>query len=144
MNAIDYIEKIEKNKFYIQKKQRKIEELENCVKNLSSRSLENERVKSSGNKDRIGTLTVRIVEEKEKLMRFILDNEDLTDYVTDQIDNMENLTFSKIMYYRHIERMGYDEIADILDLSPRTIRNQHTKAMRIFEKTFVAPYNDKK
>lgn len=139
MTAIECIRQIESNEFYIEKTKKRIEELENYAKNLSSKPFDRERVKTSGDKDRVANLTVRIMDEKEKLIRFVIDNEDLRVYVMNQIDNIDDLTLEKILYYRHFEKKGYPEIADLLDLSPKTVRNQHSKAIKILEKTFIEP-----
>lgn len=139
MTATEYIDSLDKDDFRIERCKRKIERLEVLSLNLNSKPFDNDRVKSSGSKDRIGDLTVKILEEKEKLAKLIDDTEDKREYIVNQIDSMDNLDYSKILYYRHIEKMRYEDIADMLDLAPKTIRNNHTAALKTLNRTFIMP-----
>lgn len=139
MNALDYIKSLDTADFRIEKCQRKIERLEIIAQNLSSKPFDNDRVKSSGSKDRIGDLTIRIIEEKNHLAKLMDENEKKREYVISQIDKIEDLRFQKIIYYRHIDKTKYEDIADILDLAPKTVRDYYSKAMKEYERVFVMP-----
>ena len=139
MNALDYIKSLDTADFRIEKCQRKIERLEIIAQNLSSKPFDNDRVKSSGSKDRIGDLAVRIIEEKNHLAKLMDEIEEKREYVISQIDKIEDLRFQKIIYYRHIDKTKYEDIADILDLAPKTVRDYYSKAMKEYERVFVMP-----
>jgi hypothetical protein len=110
---------------------------------LSSKPFDSDRVKTSGTKDRIGDLAIKIMEEKQSLARLIEETEEKRDYVSEQIENMDNLIFSKIIYYRHVEKKSYEDITTMLDdekeYSVQSVKNMHTKAIKEFNKTFIIP-----
>ena len=139
MRAIDYIESLEKDEFRIERCRLKIERLENLARNLSSKPFDNDRIQSSGSKDRIGDLAVKIIREKERYNSLIAENEEKKDYIDTQIDKIENVNYSKVIFYIHVERRSYNSVADLMDKEVQTIRNMHTKAMKELEKTFVIP-----
>lgn len=134
MRAIEYISKLDREDFRIERCRLKIERLETLAENRSSKPFDNDRVKSSGSKDRIGDLTVKIMEEKERLERLIAENEERRDFIEEQIDKIPDISHSKIIFYHHIEKMNYAEIADMLDLSPKTVRNNHSEALKQLDK----------
>lgn len=134
MRAIEYISKLDREDFRIERCRLKIERLETLAENRSSKPFDNDRVKSSGSKDRIGDLTVKIMEEKERLERLIAENEEHRDFIEEQIDKIPDISHSKIIFYHHIEKMNYAEIADMLDLSPKTVRNNHSEALKQLDK----------
>ena len=139
MTVRDYIKSIEITDFSIEKCRKKIERLENLAENRSSMRYDNDRIQSSKSKDRIGDLAVIIASERDKLSALEEKNEKKLDYLEEQIDKIDNLDFRKILYYRHLEKMRYEDIADILDASPQTIQNKHSKAMKEFVKVFIIP-----
>lgn len=139
MTARDYINSIEKEGFEIDKCLNKIERLEVLAENRSSRRYDNDRIQSSGSKDRIGDLTVKISMEKDRLMTLIERNEAKREYFEKQIDRIDDLDYQRIIYYRHLDNMRYEDIADLLDLSPQTVQNKHSKAMKELFKVFVVP-----
>jgi len=139
MKAIEYIDSLDREDFRIERCRLKIERLETLAENRSSKPFDNDRVKTSGSKDRIGDLTVKIMQEKDRLERLISENEQRREYIEDQLDRLEDISHSKIIFYRHIEKKNYGEIAEILDLSPRTVRDSHSKALRELEKVFEMP-----
>jgi len=134
MRAIEYISKLDREDFRIERCRLKIERLETLAENRSSKPFDNERVKTSGSKDRIGDLTIKIMEEKERLERLIAENEEHRDFIEEQIDKIPDISHSKIIFYHHIEKMNYVEIADMLDLSPKTVRNNHSEALKQLDK----------
>ena len=139
MTAMDYIKSLDKDDFYIDKCKKKIERLETLAENRSSKPFDNDRIQSSGSKDRIGDISVRIVEEKGKLARLIARSEEKREYLERQIDVIDDLEQQKILYYRHITKMRYEDIGDMLDKSPQTIQNKHSKAMKELVRVFVIP-----
>lgn len=139
MTAIDYIHDIDRADFCIEKCRNNIERLENLAQNLTSKSFENDRIQSSGGKDRIGDLATKIIMEKEKLARLIAENEEVREYVEKQIDRMDNINHSRIIYYRYIEKLRYEDIADIMDCSTKTVQNMHSNAIKEFKRVFVLP-----
>lgn len=139
MRAIDYIENLDREDFRIERCRLKIERLETLAENRSSKPFDNDRVMSSGSKDRIGDLSVKILEEKERLNRLISEKEQRREYIEDQLDRLEDISHSKIIFYHSIEKKDYREIAEILNLSPRTVRDTHSKALRELEKVFEIP-----
>ena len=143
MTAIDYIQSLERIDFRIERKKDKIERLEILAQNLSSKPFDSDRVKTSGTKDRIGDLAIKIMEEKQSLAKLIEETEEKRDYVSEQIENMDNLIFSKIIYYRHVEKKSYEDITTMLDdekeYSVQSVKNMHTKAIKEFNKTFIMP-----
>lgn len=134
MRAIEYISKLDREDFRIERCRLKIERLETLAENRSSKPFDSERVKTSGSKDRIGDLTIKIMEEKERLERLIAENEEHRDFIEEQIDKIPDISHSKIIFYHHIEKMNYVEIADMLDLSPKTVRNNHSEALKQLDK----------
>lgn len=139
MTVRDYIKSIEITDFSIEKCRKKIERLENLAENRSSMRYDNDRIQSSKSKDRIGDLAVIIALEKDKLLALEEKNEKKLDYLEEQINKVDDLDFRKILYYRHLEKMRYEDIADILDCRPQTVQNKHSKAMKEFVKVFIIP-----
>lgn len=144
MRAIEYINKLDREDFRIERCRLKIERLETLAENRSSKPFDNDRVKSSGSKDRIGDLAIKIMEEQERLERLIAENEERREFIEEQIDKIPDIANSKIIYYHHIEKMNYSEIADMLDLSPKTVRNNHSDALKQLDKILLEHNRTKK
>lgn len=142
MTASDYIKSIEKVDFAIDKCKKKIEYLEALAENRSSKPFDNDRVQSSKSKDRIGDIAVILIGERNKLSDLIEKNVRKRDYLEEQIDKIDNLDYQRIIYYRHLDRMRYEDIAEILDISPQTVQNKHSKAMKELFKVFIVPKVD--
>jgi len=134
MRAIEYINKLDREDFRIERCRLKIERLETLAENRSSKPFDNDRVKSSGSKDRIGDLAIKIMEEQERLERLIAENEERREFIEEQIDKIPDIANSKIIFYHNIEKMNYSEIADMLELSPKTVRNNHSEALKQLDK----------
>ena len=139
MTAIEYIESLDKADFRIERCQDKIERLETLAENRSSKPFDNDRVQTSGVKDRIGDLSCKIISEKEKRDRMVQEREEKLDHINRLIDGMENTEHAKIIYYLHVRKDSYTEVAEMLDKEVQTIRNMHTKAIKELEKSFYMP-----
>ena len=139
MTAIEYIESLDKADFRIERCRDKIERLETLAENRSSKPFDNDRVMSSGSKDRIGDLTCKIMSEREKCDKMEREREEKLDYINGLIDGMKNTEHAKIIYYIHVRKESYTDVADMLDKEVQTIRNMHSKAIKELEKSFYLP-----
>ena len=139
MTAIDYIESLDKEDFRIERCRLKIERLETLAENRTSKAYDNDRVQTSGGKDRIGDLAVKILEEKKRLNRLIDEKEERIEYIEDQLEKIDKTEYAKIIFYRYVEKREYSEIAEMFEKSVQTIQNWHSKALKEFARVFIVP-----
>lgn len=133
MTIKECLKEIDKADFRIKACQDKIERLETLAHNLSSKPFDTDRVQSSGNKDRIGDITIRIIDEKERLLNMSIRNEELLDDLTYRIGKLENPKHSKALYYLYIDGLRYTEIAEKMDLSVGTVKNLCSVGSKILD-----------
>lgn len=135
MTAKEYLLQVQKADMKAKIRRREIERLEELSKNLSSRPTDNEKVQSSGNKDRVANITIVLMEKKRDLANMLQAEEDVRAKIITQIESMKNLNHSKVLYYRYVEDMTYKQIADEMDYEAGYIEELHRKALKAFNKT---------
>ena len=99
-----------------------------------------ERVQTTPNFDKIGTIISKLDELERKL-------DDLVDVYTvkrakivRQIESMDDSVIYNVLFARYIEKKTFERIAADMNYSFRQITRIHTKALKVFESKFGHEY----
>lgn len=137
MDARKYLEQVKKSDVKIHGLKFEIERLEDLSKNLSSKSLENDRVMSSGNQDRVANITARLMDKKDQYAKMIYENEETRETIISQIYSLDDTVSSQILFSIYIEDKSYNDVARETNYSYDHVRKLCRKARRDFEKTVM-------
>ena len=101
-----------------------------------------ERVQTTPNFDKIGTSIAKIDELERNLDKMIDEYVDKKKKIISQIDSMEDEVIYNILFSRYIERKTFEKIATEMNYSFRQITRLHGKALSEFEKKYGSQYKD--
>lgn len=154
MRAKKYLMQYKRCRMRIVRLNEQIQELEDQVNGLSSPQMDQDRVQSSHDPDRIGKVIARISDLKDKWYDEKLAAVDIMDEIIDTINALEDVDYQRLLQLRYIARyrpydkhydiMPADEraarltpwevIAEEMHYSPRWILTLHGRALREVEK----------
>lgn len=99
-----------------------------------------ERVQTSPNFDKIGTMYCKIEAMEEKLDKLIDEYVDKKNLIIQQIDSIENEVYYNILFAKYIEKKTFETIACEMAYSWRQIIRLHGRALQEFEKKYGKTY----
>lgn len=99
-----------------------------------------ERVQTTPNFDKIGTLIAKLDEMEKNLDKLVDEYIEKKNYIISQIDNMEDEIYYEILFARYIEKKTFEKIADEMKYSWRQIIRLHGRALQEFENKYGKEY----
>lgn len=109
--------------------------LEESVRELRERAtsitanLDSDRVQSSGNKDKIGTLAVKIADLKNEVEDKMCDSLILRNEIEGVIDQVEDSRHKAVLHLRYIELKPWVDIAELMGYEERQVYRFHGEAL---------------
>lgn len=139
MDTKQYLQQISRLDRMINNKLSEISQLRELAMSVSAVKNE-ERVQTTPNFDKIGTVYCKIEEMEEKLDKLIDEFVDKKNLIISQIDKIENETYYEILFARYIEKKTFEKIADEMTYSWRQVIRLHGRALQEFEKKYGNTY----
>jgi predicted secreted protein len=139
MTTKDYLNQINRLDKMIQNKLSEIYRLKTMACSVTV-STDKEAVKTSSDKDKLGSTVSKIVDlekDTDKLIdEFIKKRND----IISQIDNMENVDYYHVLSMRYVNQNTFEEIAQATNWSIRKIFTLHGRALQEFERLYGKEY----
>ena len=139
MDTKQYLQQISRLDRMINNKLAEISQLRELAMSVAAVKNE-ERVQTTPNFDKIGTVYCKIEAMEEKLDKLIDEFVDKKNLIISQIDKIENETYYEILFARYIEKKTFEKIADEMTYSWRQVIRLHGRALQEFEKKYGNTY----
>lgn len=139
MNTKQYLSQIERLDKMIQNKLAEIYQLKTMACSVTV-SNNGERVQSSGDKDRLGSVVAKIVDLENEVNSLVDSFTEKRKHIIQQIDSMDNLDYYQILSMRYVSRLTFEEIAKNTYWSIRKVFSVHGKALLEFEELYGSEY----
>lgn len=101
---------------------------------------DSERVQTSGNQDKLGSVIAKIVDLERETDELVDSLVDKRKEILRQIDNMKNIDHYDVLHKHYVERRTFQDIADSENWSIRQVFNIHGRALQEFEKMYGDTY----
>lgn len=137
-----YLSQIERLDRVIQNKLTEIYQLKTMACNIVV-STENERVQSSGDKERMASTVAKIVDIEREIDRLIDTQLERKNVIIGQIESLESNDMYHILFNRYVKRASFGDIAKEMNYSERHIITLHGEALQEFERKFGNLYLEK-
>lgn len=135
MTTKEYLSQISRFDRMIKNKLTELAQLKELSYGLSAIPSE-ERVQTTPNQDKIGTVCAKIDEMEKRLDKIIDDYADKKETIILQIDGMEDETLYDILFLRYISKKTFEKIATEIGYSFKQVTRLHGKALQEFEKKY--------
>ena len=139
MTTKDYLNQISRLNRMINNKLTEITQLRELSCSISAIGSE-EKVKSSSDPDKIGSIYAKIDEMERNLDKMIDKYIEKKNLIIGQIDSIEDEDCYNILFSRYIEKKTFEVIATEMKYSWRQIIRLHGKALKTFEEKYGNTY----
>lgn len=136
-----YLSQIERLDRVIQNKLTEIYQLKTMACNIVV-STENERVQTSGDKERMASTVAKIVDIEKEIDSLIDVQIERKNTIIRQIESIEDNDMYHILFNRYVKRANFNEIAKEMSYSERHILTLHGQALLEFDKKYGSLYRD--
>ena len=135
MTAKQYLSQISRLNKMIANKLSEIYQIKSMALNISVLN-EEDKVQTSGSKDRIGDMVAKMVDLEKEAQSYVDAYTDLRRKTIMQIDSMPKETHYKVLFSKYIEDKTFDVIAEEMGYSWRQVIRIHGAALTEFEKLY--------
>ena len=135
MTAKQYLSQISRLNKMIANKLSEIYQIKSMALNISVLN-EEDKVQTSGSKDRIGDMVAKMVDLENEAQSYVDAYTDLRRKTIMQIDSMPKETHYKVLFSKYIEDKTFDVIAEEMGYSWRQVIRIHGEALTEFEKLY--------
>lgn len=137
MTAKEYLQQVKVKDARIRNLQRDIAALRWLMFSLGNSSVEGERVQTSPDPDKFGTLYSKIDGKERQIVESIDDLVDFKLRVTEEIGQLKDDRYIDILYRKYILCQSWKEIATEKEYSIRYAQNLNGQALLEFAKTYA-------
>ena len=134
MTVKEYLKQIEYKKRLIQRANERLIELREITTAIKGVSYEHDRVQSSTHSGMNGI--EKIVDMEDSLNREIVNYIDLTAKIITQINGLDNLQLSEVLYLRYVDCLRWEEIACRMGIGIRGVYKAHGRALQKFAEKY--------
>lgn len=138
MTAKEYLLQIEVLQAKIEQKQHRAKEYRQLALGIGGFDYSKERVQTSNLGGQIENPVIRYVALEAEINENIQMLQLRKDKITDEIHNLDNAVFIKILYKRYVECKKLGNVAKEMKYSYDRIRHMHGEALKEFEKVNVS------
>ena len=140
MTTKEYLWQIKDMKRRVAEKQSEIDSMRNMLTSISVRT-DDERVQSSSDPDKIGSMISDILDRESELKVLVEAFLRKEKEISEQIDGMENSRQREILHWRYVECLPLEKVAvNYMEISFRHATRIHGQALIEFEKKFGKNY----
>lgn len=137
MTAKEYLQQVKVKDARIRNLQRDMAALRGLMFSLGNSSVEGERVQTSPDPDKFGTLYSKIDGKERQIVESIDDLVDFKLRVTEEIGQLKDDRYIDILYRKYILCQSWKEIATEKEYSIRYAQNLNGQALLEFAKTYA-------
>lgn len=142
MTAKQYLDQIHRSDWMIKSKSAEIIQL-NILATSITAATDNERVQSSGSKDRMGDAVTKIADAKKELVELAYKHLRIKHTIISQIDALQGRTeYVQVLHMRYVQYLNFSDIADDMNYTLRQIMNLHKEAINCFEEQFGCEFEN--
>ena len=134
MTVKEYLKQIEYKRRIIRRDRERLRELSEIVTSVRGVSYDIDRVQSSNHSEMEGI--ERLVDMEKKLQREILKYLELSTRIIEQINGLEDMTCSEVLYLRYVDCLRWEEISCRMGIGIRGIYKAHGRALKIFHEKY--------
>lgn len=135
MTTKSYLGQIKRLELQMQNKLSEIGQLRELSRSVSA-VVNEERVQTTPNFDKIGTMYCKIEAMEEKLSALIDEYMKQKNEIISQIEGLDDEIYYELLFHRYIERKTFEEIAVDIKYSFRQTLRLHGKALCAFEEKY--------
>lgn len=139
MDTKAYLNQIGRLERQIQNKLTEIYQLKTMACSVTV-SNDGERVQTSGNKDRLGSVVAKIVDLEHETDELVDNFVSKRKRIIQQIDGIEIDDYYHVLSMRYVGKNTFEDIAKATNWSIRKVFGLHDKALQEFEKLYGAEY----
>lgn len=103
-------------------------------------SSEKESIRTSVNKDKLGSAVARIVDLEREANELVNSFSEKRQHIIEQIDSIENVDYYHVLSMRYVGQKSFGNIADATHWSIRKVFSLHDKALQEFERLYGHEY----
>ena len=139
MTAKEYLLQLQKMDALINQKIQEKSDLRVQLMGISSFDLSKDRVQGSGPFGKCGTAEkiVKLISLEEEIDRDIDAFIDLKHKIINQIHSLQNAEQIKVLYKRYVDFKRFEEIADDMNYSLRSVYRAHGCGLKNFQELFL-------
>lgn len=139
MDTKQYLSQIERLDKMIQNKLSEIYQLKTMACSITV-SNENDRVQTSSDNDRLGSVVSKIVDLEKETNKLVDSFIDKRSHIISQIDELDNIDYYHVLSMRYVARNTFEEIASKTNWSIRKVFSIHGEALKEFERLYGTEY----
>lgn len=140
MTTRKYLRQIERYDRLIRNKRTEIERLDALLKTIPALPYDQDKVMSSGSKEKMADDIVRLLDEKEQLSKLFDEYSRKRSHIIEQIEGMTDNRYLIILSLVYLEYKELWEIPNETNYTYSYVKNLHGKALRDFEKRYGQEY----
>lgn len=131
MTAQEYLKQVKTRGVSLDNLQRDKENIRQLMFSIGG-GMGGERVQTSRNNDKIGTLYARVDEMERQIDEKLLELIEFKLTVTEKINGLNDARYINLLYMRYVQFRSWDEIAADMEYSTRHILKLHKEALAEF------------
>ena len=135
MQVKEYLELVTVHKNIIRNLENSIKDLNDMLYSLGGSNY-NTKVQTSRTNDKMGELVAKIDDRQRELQKELDKYIDFRTKVENEINALEDSTGSRVLYNRYIRSMMWEDIANDMIYSIKTVHLYHNKALKEFENKY--------
>lgn len=141
MTTTQYLSLIRRYEALIEAKSMEIARIRTMAENITV-ATDNERVQSSGDKDRIGKAVINIIEQSRILERIIADFYQKREEIIKQIESLDKTEEYLVLHKYYVGRETLEKIAEETGYSRSSVKRIRNNAVDHFEQKYSYLYKD--
>lgn len=134
MTAKEYLQQVEAKNARIKNLQRDKAALRGLLFSISNSGSDVERVQTSPDHDKMGTIYSKIDEKERKINEMIDSLLDFRLKVTEEINDLEDGRYIDVLYRKYVQNQSWKKIAAEMGYSIRHVQKIHGKALLAFQR----------
>lgn len=134
VSAKEYLMQVRAKKTAIRNLQRDLVHLKEMMYSLGGGGSENERVQTTKNIDKFGTIYSKIDEKEKLIVQKMREYIDFEVQVSEEIGMIQNPSYVEVLHKKYIMNESFDQIADNMGYSKRYVLKVHGQALEEFQK----------
>lgn len=143
MRTVDYLEQIQRYDILITNGAEEIIRLETMATSIT-KAIDNERIQSSGEKDRLGKAVAQIVDTENEILLLIQSRMEYRREIVSRIEDMANVNYYNVLYLKYVKGLDMQSVADEMGYSYSHAKRILYKAIEEFEKRYGIEYKSRK
>lgn len=131
MDTVQYLSQIRRYEALIESKTIEIAQIQSMATNITV-ATDNERVQSSGDKDRVGKAVVKIIDRVDKLEKILDDFYKQRDIIIRQIEALDKTEEYQVLFNFYVGKQTLEKIAETTGYSRSSVKRIKNNGIRSF------------